>query len=50
MGNTHENARALESLVVHYRKHESETPNFDATAAVGTKTIGTVAFRGRILA
>lgn len=45
--NTQENAMALESLVLYYKKFESETPNLSATVALGARPIGTATFRGR---
>jgi uncharacterized protein YfaS (alpha-2-macroglobulin family) len=46
-GNTQENAMALESLVAYYKKFEAETPNLSATVAVGSRQVGTAAFRNR---
>jgi uncharacterized protein YfaS (alpha-2-macroglobulin family) len=46
-GNTQENAWALEALVDYYRKFESVTPNFVATAAVGGDTLARRMFDGR---
>lgn len=45
--NTHENAQALLALVTYYRKYEAETPDLQATAAIGDKAIGVATFRGR---
>jgi len=46
-GNTQENAMALEALVAYYRKFESATPAFTATASLGTAQIASTEFRGR---
>lgn len=46
-GNTQENATALEALVSYYRTFESEAPDMAATVTLGTRTIGTAAFRER---
>ena len=46
-GNTQENALALEALIAYYRAFESATPNFSATAAVGSAQIAAAEFRGR---
>jgi uncharacterized protein YfaS (alpha-2-macroglobulin family) len=45
--NTQENATALEALVNYYQRFESEIPDMTATVAVGARTIGNAAFRGR---
>jgi uncharacterized protein YfaS (alpha-2-macroglobulin family) len=45
--NTQENAMALEALVGYYKVFEADEPNFSATVAVGTTTVGTATFRGR---
>jgi hypothetical protein len=45
--NTHENARALESLVSYYRKFESDVPDMTATITLGSKALGTLTFKGR---
>jgi uncharacterized protein YfaS (alpha-2-macroglobulin family) len=45
--NTQENALALESLVNYYRKFESVTPNFTATATLGPNQVATAQFAGR---
>jgi uncharacterized protein YfaS (alpha-2-macroglobulin family) len=45
--NTQENATALEALVAYYRKFESEAPDMASTVALGERTVGTAAFRGR---
>jgi len=46
-GNTQENAMALESLVNYYRRFESTTPNFTASAAIGSSELASAQFRGR---
>jgi uncharacterized protein YfaS (alpha-2-macroglobulin family) len=46
-GNTQENALALEALVAYYRRFESVTPDFTATARLGTTTVATARFQGR---
>ena len=45
--NTQENALALEALVNYYRKFESVTPAFTATASLGSAPIAAAEFRGR---
>jgi alpha-2-macroglobulin len=45
--NTQENATALESLVGYYKKFEAEPPDMTASVAIGSRTVGTAAFRGR---
>ena len=46
-GNTQENAWALEALVDYYRKYESMSPDFVATASLGSTTLARRAFVGR---
>jgi len=46
-GSTQENAWAMESLIDYYRKYESETPDFNAIAILGTETLAREAFHGR---
>jgi uncharacterized protein YfaS (alpha-2-macroglobulin family) len=46
-GNTQENALALEALVAYYRRFESVTPDFTATARLGTSPLATAQFQGR---
>jgi alpha-2-macroglobulin len=46
-GNTQENALALEALVAYYRKFESVTPDFTATARLGLTPLATARFQGR---
>ena len=46
-GNTQENAWALEALVDYYRKFEAETPNFTASASLGSRVIARDTFAGR---
>ena len=46
-GNTQENAWALEALVDYYRKFESVSPNFVATASLGSTALARQPFVGR---
>jgi uncharacterized protein YfaS (alpha-2-macroglobulin family) len=46
-GNTQENAWALEALVDYYRKYESLTPDFTASATLGSRSIARETFKGR---
>jgi uncharacterized protein YfaS (alpha-2-macroglobulin family) len=46
-GNTQENAWALEALVDYYRKFESVSPDFVATASLGTTQLARRQFVGR---
>ena len=46
-GNTQENAWALEALVDYYRKYEAVSPDFVATASLGSTTIARRQFTGR---
>ena len=46
-GNTQENAWALEALVDYYRKYESVSPDFLATASLGSATLARRQFAGR---
>lgn len=46
-GSTQSNATTLEAMVRYYRAFESEVPDMTATAALGTRTLGTATFRGR---
>jgi hypothetical protein len=46
-GNTQENALAMKALVDYYRKYESVTPDFTATALLGTKELVRETFKGR---
>ena len=46
-GNTQENAMALESLVAYYKKFEAEAPNLSATVTLGSRQVGSAAFRNR---
>jgi uncharacterized protein YfaS (alpha-2-macroglobulin family) len=46
-GNTQENAWALEALVDYYRKYEAASPDFVATASLGSSTLARRQFAGR---
>jgi uncharacterized protein YfaS (alpha-2-macroglobulin family) len=46
-GNTQENAWALEALVDYYRRYESVSPDFVATATLGNTTLARRQFQGR---
>jgi alpha-2-macroglobulin len=46
-GNTQENAWALEALVDYYRTYETATPDFTATASLGSQSLAKEAFKGR---
>jgi hypothetical protein len=46
-GNTQENAWALEALVDYYLKYETETPQFTASASLGSQVIARDTFAGR---
>ena len=46
-GNTQENAWALEALVDYYRRYESVSPDFVATASLGSTTLARRQFAGR---
>ena len=45
--NTQENAWALNALVTYYRAFENVTPDFSATAAIGSRVLAAAEFRGR---
>ena len=45
--NTQENAMALEALVAYYRRFESTTPDFTASATLGPAQVAVAQFRGR---
>jgi uncharacterized protein YfaS (alpha-2-macroglobulin family) len=44
---TQENAMALNALVAYYRAFESVTPDFSASASLGTRQLASAEFRGR---
>jgi hypothetical protein len=46
-GQTHTNARTLESLVAYHEADESDTPQMTATSAIGDKRLATTSFKGR---
>jgi len=46
-GSTQSNATTLEAMVRYYRAFETEIPDMTATAAIGTRTLGTATFQGR---
>jgi len=45
--NTQENALAMEALVAYYRRFESVTPDFRATARLGPEELARTEFKGR---
>ncbi|MBS2034202.1 Ig-like domain-containing protein [bacterium] len=48
-GDTHDNARVMETLYQYFSKLEKDRPNFEATAFVGKEQVDKVSFVGREL-
>ncbi|MFN8609193.1 MAG: Ig-like domain-containing protein [Vulcanimicrobiota bacterium] len=48
-GDTHDDARVMETLYQYFSKQEKDRPNFEATAFVGKEQVNKVSFLGRDL-